>query len=171
MKFEIKITDKDMFRFNLYHTYHTFNGIISVVVGIFVFVVCYFVRDRLQPTDVILYIALGLALLLYSPITLFMRSKAQVAASEVLQNPLFYEFNDDGVLVSTKVTQEEGASNSALLPWKDVYKIVETKTQLLVYSSRVNAYVIPLVQLGPDLKELKNYIKERTDDFRLSFKS
>jgi hypothetical protein len=69
------------------------------------------------------------------------------------------------------VTQEEGASNSALLPWKDVYKIVETKTQLLVYSSRVNAYVIPLVQLGPDLKELKNYIKERTDDFRLSFKS
>ena len=73
----------------------------------FVFVVCYFVRDRLQPTDVILYIVLGLALLLYSPITLFMRSKAQVAASEVLQNALFYEFNDEGILVSTKVTQEE----------------------------------------------------------------
>lgn len=170
MKFDIKITDKDMYRFNLYHTYHTFNGIISVVVGIFVFVVLFFVRERLTPTDVLLYIVLGVALLLYSPITLLMRSKAQVAASEVLQNTLSYEFNDDGVLVSTSVVLEEGAENSALLSWKDIYKIVETKGQLLIYSSRVNAYVIPKEQLGDALADLKDYIKERTDDFRLSFK-
>ncbi|MCR4675426.1 MAG: YcxB family protein [Lachnospiraceae bacterium] len=170
MKFDIKITDKDMYRFNLYHTYHTFNGIISVVVGIFVFVVCYLVRDKLAPTDVIMYILLGLALLLYSPITLFIRSKAQIASSAVLQNSLGYEFNDEGILVTTEVVSENGAETSALLPWKDVYKIVETKKQLLIYSSRVNAYVIPLEQLGEEKDALKAYIKERTEDFRLSLK-
>ena len=170
MKFDIKITDKDMYRFNLYHTYHTFNGIISVVVGIFVFIVLFFVREKLTSTDVMLYIVLGVALLLYSPITLFMRSKAQVAASEVLQNSLCYEFGDDGISVSTNVVLEKGAENSALLAWKDIYKIVETNRQLLIYSSRVNAYVIPKEQLGEHLADLKDFIRERTDDFRLSFK-
>ena len=169
MKFDIKITEKDMYQFNLYHTYHTFNGIISVVVGIFVFVVCYLVRDRLAPTDVVLYIVLGVALLLYSPVSLLMRSKAQVRGSVVLQNALTYEFKDEGVLVSTNAV-EAGEESSALLTWENVYKIVETKKQLLIYSSRVNAYVIPLEQLGTQKDELKSYIKERTDDFRLSFK-
>ena len=170
MKFDIKITDKDMYRFNLYHTYHTFNGIISIVVGLFVFVVLFVVRNRLTPTDVILYIALGIALLLYSPITLLTRSKAQVASSPVLQNTLSYEFNDDGIFVVTNAKLEEGVETSVLLPWKEIYKIVETKRQLLIYSSRVSAYVIPLEQLGDQKENLKTYIKERTEDFRLSFR-
>lgn len=169
MKFDIKITDKDMYRFNLYHTYHTFNGIISVVVGIFVFVVLFLVREKLTSTDVVLYIVLGVALLLYSPISLLMRSKAQVAASVVLQNTLCYEFCDEGIMVFSDAV-EEGAENRALLPWKDVYKIVETGRQLLIYSSRVNAYVLPKEQIGDGLPDLKTYIRERTDSFRLSLK-
>ena len=170
MNFDIKITDKDMYRFNLYHTYHTFNGIISVVAGVFVFVVLYLVRDRLTPSDVVLYIVLGVALLLYSPVTLFMRSKAQVASSVVLQNVLNYDFNDEGILVSTKAESLQDSEKSALLSWNNIYKITETKSQLLIYSSRVNAYVIPIEQLGTKKEDLKSYIKERTDDFRLSFR-
>ena len=170
MKFDIKITDKDMYRFNLYHVYHTFNGIISVVVGLFVFVVMFVVRDRLIPTDMMLYVALGIALLLYTPITLFTRSKAQVASSPVLQNTLSYEFNDEGIFVVTNVELEDGVENSVLLPWNEIYKIVETKAQLLIYSGRVSAYVIPVEQLGDKKEELKSYIKERTEDFRLSFR-
>ena len=170
MKFDIKITDKDMYRFNLYHVYHTFNGIISVVVGLFVFVVMFVVRNRLTPTDMMLYVALGIALLLYTPITLFTRSKAQVASSKVLQNTLSYDFNDEGIRVTTEVEVNEGEANSSLLPWNQLYKIVETKKQLLIYSGRMNAYVIPVEQLGEKKEELKEYIKERTDDYRLSFR-
>ena len=35
-EFEVTITDKDMFRFNLYHAYHGFQGIIATLVGIWV---------------------------------------------------------------------------------------------------------------------------------------
>ena len=37
-EFEVTITDKDMFRFNIYHAYHGFQGIIATLVGIWVLV-------------------------------------------------------------------------------------------------------------------------------------
>ncbi len=170
MKFDIKITDKDMYRFNLYHVYHTFNGIISIVVGLFVFVVMFVVRNRLTSMDMVLYIALGIALLLYTPVTLLTRSKAQIASSPVMQNTLTYDFSDEGIRVSTEVEVEPNAASSSLLPWDQIYKIVETKRQLLIYSGRMNAYIIPVEQLENQKEELKKYIKERTEDFRLSFR-
>lgn len=170
MKFDIKITDKDMYRFNLYHAYHTFNGIISIFVGLFVFVVMFAVRDRLTPTDMVLYVALGVALLLYNPITLLTRSKAQIASSKVMQNTLHYDFCEEGVRVSTDVEVGADAQNSSLLTWEQIYKIVETKKQLLIYSGRMNAYIIPVEQLGERKEELKSYIKERAEDYRLSFR-
>lgn len=170
MKFDIKITDKDMYRFNLYHVYHTFNGIISIVIGLFVFVVMFVVRDRLTPTDMMLYVALGVALLLYTPITLLTRSKAQVASSPVMQNTLTYDFSDEGIRVSTEVEVGPETEKSSLLAWNQIYKIVETKSQFLIYSGRMNAYIIPVEQLGERKEELKTYIKERTEDFRLSFR-
>ena len=37
-EFEITITDKDMYRFNLYHAYHGFQGILATMVGIWVLI-------------------------------------------------------------------------------------------------------------------------------------
>ena len=177
MKFRIQIDEKEMYRFNLYHTYHTANGILSVVVGIAVFVITYLVRERLAPTDVALYLLIGVAFILYYPISLWIRSRMQVGGSAVLQAPLTYEFCEDGIYVSTEVQVTEadgetieGSANRALLPWKDIYKIVTNKTQLLIYSSRVNAYVIPLTQIQDGYAGLKEMIKTHVEEFRLHLK-
>ena len=61
--------------------------------------------------------------------------------SEVLRGTLHYEVDEEGLHVSQK-------EESALLPWKQIYKMVATKHNVLVYSSRINAYVIPRAQLG-----------------------
>ena len=87
-----------------------------------------------------------------------------------MQNTLHYDFCDEGIRVSTEVEVGEGAENSSLLAWDQIYKIVETKKQLLIYSGRMNAYIIPVEQLGERKEELKSYIKERTEDYRLSFR-
>ena len=174
MKFQITIDEKEMYRFNLYHTYHTANGILSILVGIAVYVVTYLVRSRLQPTDVILYLIVGTAFLLYYPVSLYMRSKMQIAASGVLKHPLTYEFKEEGIFVSSEIDAcendgetMEGSTNSALLPWKDVYKIITNSSQLLIYSSRVNAYVLPLSQIGEGYDGLKKIISEHVELFRL----
>lgn len=61
--------------------------------------------------------------------------------SEVLRGTLHYEVDEEGLHVSQK-------EESALLPWEQIYKMVATKHNVLVYSSRINAYVIPRAQLG-----------------------
>ena len=174
MRFRIQIDEKEMYRFHLYHTYHTFNGILSILVGIGVFVVTYLVRNRLEPTDVALYLLIGTAFLFYFPVSLYVKAKMQIRGSEVLRAPLTYEFGEEGIYVSTdaQVTEAdgetmEGSTNRALLSWKDVYKIITNKTQLLIYSSRVNAYVVPLSQIGSDYEGLKTLITEHVEGFRL----
>ena len=52
---------------------------------------------------------------------------------------------------------------SAELPWEQIYKMVGTKSNVLVYSSRINAYIIPRAQLGDkyaDLAELGKFTKQ-----------
>ena len=34
MRFEIQVEAKDLFRFNMYHIYHTFSGVLGMVISI-----------------------------------------------------------------------------------------------------------------------------------------
>lgn len=39
VKFNVKLSSEDMYRFNMYHAYTSMQGILSLVMGIFVIVV------------------------------------------------------------------------------------------------------------------------------------
>ena len=59
---------------------------------------------------------------------------------------------------------------SADLEWKMIYKMVSTKSNLLIYSSRINAYVIPRQQLGEKYCELAEIAKEKLPKYRVKLK-
>lgn len=125
-----------MFRFNLYHAYHGFQGIIATLVGVWVLIMAGLTFGKVNLMYTIIYILLGILFLIYVPGNLYLRSKKQISSSEVLKNALQYRIDDDGVHVSQ-------GEQTADLPWKQIYKMVSTKNQLLIYSSRLNAYIIP----------------------------
>lgn len=56
------------------------------------------------------------------------------------------------------------------LMWDQVYKMVSTKNNVLVYSNRVNAYVIPRQQLGEKYRELAEIAKEKLPKYRVKLK-
>lgn len=58
----------------------------------------------------------------------------------------------------------------AKLMWNQVYKMVSTKNNVLVYSNRVNAYVIPRQQLGEEYCELAEIAKEKLPKYRVKLK-
>ena len=87
--------------------------------------------------------------------TLYLRSKQRIAASEVLKNSLHYCVDGEGI----SVTQGDA---DAKLMWDQVYKMVSTKNNVLVYSNRVNAYVIPRQQLGEKYRETCRNCKRKT---------
>ena len=100
----------------------------------------------------------GIVFLVYPPVSLNIRSKHALASSEVLRNALHYAVSENGFIVS------QGEA-SAELPWTQIYKMVATKCNVLVYSNRTNAYVIPREQLGEEtyraLAEMANFKLEK----------
>ena len=74
-----------------------------------------------------------------------------------------YEVDEEGLHVSQK-------EESALLPWEQIYKMVATKHNVLVYSSRINAYVIPRAQLGESYAALQTQAAAHLPAYRLKMK-
>lgn len=163
VEFDITLTSKDMYRFNMYQVYSGFHGWFSVIIAAAVFAVAGLTYGDLQMTYSILYIAFGFILLVYYPISLYLRSKHSIAASSVLKKPLHYAVGEAGFTVSQ-------GEESAVLPWEQIYKMIATKQNVLVYSNRTNAYVIPREQLGNNYDNLKKIANEKLEKFRVKMK-
>ena len=49
VKFNVKLSSEDMYRFNMYHAYTSMQGILSLVMGIFVIVYYQHLAKEKQP--------------------------------------------------------------------------------------------------------------------------
>ncbi len=160
VEFDVTITDKDMFRFNLYHAYHGFQGIMATVVGVWLLIMAAISYGRVGLGNTVIYLILGIVFLAYVPGSLYLRSKKQIASSEVLKRPLHYKVDEQGVHVS-----QDG--QTADLEWKQIYKMVSTKSNLLIYSTRVNAYVIPRELIKDEYETILSLAISHMDSYRL----
>lgn len=162
-EFDIKLEPKDMYRFNMYQTYTGFHGWFSIFISIVIFVVAGVTCGGIETSYTVLYVIFGIVFLFYMPVTLYLRSGHAIAASKVLQGTLHYHVDEKGIAVSQ-------GEESALLPWNQIYKMVATKHNVLVYSNRTNAYVIPREQLGDAYGALAQLAKAQLPDYRVRMK-
>lgn len=163
IEFDIKITDKDMYRFNMHHAYTGFQGIFATLIGIAVLVVAFLTRGKVDMAYTLLYILFGVIFLVYTPVSLKLRSKRQMLMSPVLKENLHYKVNEEGIHVSV-------GEQTADLAWNMIYKMVSTKSNVLIYSSRVNAYVLPLEQLGGRYEAVKALAEMKLEPYRRRMK-
>lgn len=163
MEFDIKITERDMYRFNMHHAYTGFQGIFATVIGIAVLVVAFATFGKVETVYSLLYVLFGIIFLIYTPVSLKLRSKRQILVSPVLKETLHYKLDEKGVHASV-------GEQTADLPWDMIYKMISTKSNLLIYSSRVNAYVIPLEQLGSQYEAVKELAGQKLENYRLRMK-
>ena len=166
IEFDIKLKSKDMFRFNMYQTYTGFSGLSSILFSVLLFGLAgytFYTSGGEALSKILIYIFAGILLLVYMPVTLWMRSRQSLKASPVLSNPLHYHVDKDGITV----TQGE---SSGVLAWKQIYKMVSTKHLVLIYSNRINAYVIPRSQLGEQYIPLAKLATDKLPKFRVKMK-
>ncbi|MGN0485313.1 MAG: YcxB family protein [Lachnospiraceae bacterium] len=163
IEFDVKLEVKDMFWFNMYHTYTGFHGIFSILLAVVSFVYCYATFGKVGIGYTIAYAAFGVVVLVYIPLSLYTNSKRQIAMSEVMQQGLHYQVDKKGITVTS-------GEESAELPWNQIYKIVETKHGILVYSTRRNAYVIPQTAVDKQHDPLVQLMKENMEKYRIRFK-
>lgn len=162
-EFDIQLTEKDLYGFNIYQTYTGFNGWLSIFVGVLFFATAATkgINDGIM--YVLLYLALGVLFIVYIPVSLWGRVKLTMKTNKVLAGTLHYEVSPEAI----KVSQGEETGE---LPWEDIYKIVGNSKRVLIYSGRKNAYIIPRSQLGDNYEQLFKIAKDKLDKYRLKMK-
>lgn len=134
IEFDVQMTSGDLYDYMLHHTYSSASGLIGAVAGALM-IVAFF-----SGAGVLCLIA-GLIILLYLPITLFLKSKQQFLSNPSFKKPLHYKMTEEGI----KVSQGEEVQSQK---WEDMYKAVSTMKSLIVYTSPVNATIFPRRELG-----------------------
>ena len=131
---DVKIGKADLYDYNLKYTYSQFINILAEIIG--VLAVAYGIYSANYPLAVI-----GAVVVVYLPITLWMRSAQVAALSPAFKEPLHYRLDDEGLTIS----QGENEEN---IKWENCVKAVSTTRSVLVFTSRTTATIFPRKQLG-----------------------
>lgn len=164
LRFSTKITESDLYRYNIHHAYTSTQGIFSIIIAALLLGAWIFGFDNISQTYKILYPVIALLFIVYIPLNLKLRAKQQIN-TEVFLHPLNYELKDTGIVITSETVEEP-----AELPWNYVYKIVTWKEYLLVYSNRVNAYIIPKADIAGQYDQIIDFIKSHVEDYKLTIK-
>lgn len=162
-EFDITLTQQDMYRFNLYHAYKGTQGILSVIMSVLSFFLAVKTYGTIAWNYTFLYVAFGVLFLVYIPVALYLSTKRKFLTSEELRNALHYAVDETGIHTSQK-------DASADLPWEQVYKIVSNRHNILIYSNRINAYIIPREQIAEQYTAIYDIAKAQLPDYRFKMK-
>ena len=144
LEFDVKIDSSVLFDYMMRHTYYSASGLIGTAVG--ALLVCSFFMGM-----GVLYLILGGVVLLYLPGSLYLKSRTQAAMTPAFQKPLHYTLTEEGVEVSQ-------GEDKALTEWNGRYRAVSTPRSIILYTSRVNAFIFPKRDLGEHLSSLVEMI-------------
>lgn len=162
-EFDIQLHTIDMYRYNLYHTYTTASGYLAILISFIAFAAAVRKWGEVSLSQTVLYVALGVILLVYTPLTLYLRSKQQVQGSPVFKNVLHYTVDDIGV------TTSQGEMSSTLA-WEQVYRVVATKHNILVCINPRNAFIIPREQVVKEYDAIRTIAQQHLEKYRFKMK-
>lgn len=162
-KFDIQLTSKDLYGFNIYQTYRGSQGMLSILIGLITFIMGGISIWQKNYSSAFLYIVFGVIIIVYIPFSLWLRVNQTMRVNEVLAGVLHYEVSEKWVRVTAR-------EESAELTWDLIYKFVADSKRVLIYSNRINAYVIPREQLGDKYEELVAIATEQLPKYRLKIK-
>ncbi|MGN0290450.1 MAG: YcxB family protein [Lachnospiraceae bacterium] len=162
-EFDVTLKKEDMFRFNMYHTYHSFQGLFSIAMMIFVIGIAVYTWGELSPMYSVICILMSIVIVCYIPLNLWIHAKIQLERTEALRNTQHFTIDEKGITISQN-------GEEATLEWEKIYKVVETKSSVLVYSSRVNAYVFPKRDMGTSFEGVCTMMREHLESYRLKLK-
>ena len=103
LEFDVKVDAGMLYDFLLRHTYTSAQGLIGTCVG-----ALFIVGFAMQP-DRYAALVVGLIILIYLPISLSLKAKAQ-ALNPVFRRPIHYTMTEEGVMVSQETEETEETS-------------------------------------------------------------
>lgn len=134
LEFDVKMTPAAMYDYLLHHTYSGMSGIVGALAGAFCIMV--FLANRYP-----IYLIVGIVILAYLPMSLFLKANQQVQGTPAFKKPLHYKLTEEGICVSQDGTEE-------MQSWDACFKAVSTRNSIILYTSRTTASIFPKKDLG-----------------------
>ena len=161
---DIKLDAKDLFRFNMQQAYRGMQGILSIILSILVFAYAVTSFGEVSIGSTLVYVGLGIVFLVYVPISLWLRvNKIVKDENNALSKQLHYEFEEEVIRVSV-------GEESVEFQWENIFQMKTSGPLLLVYTNRINAYVLPLTQVGDKYEELSKLAHAKLEKYRIKMK-
>lgn len=161
---DIKLDAKDLFRFNMQQAYRGMQGILSIILPILVFAYAVTSFGEVSIGSTLVYVGLGIVFLVYVPVSLWLRvNKIVKDENNALSKVLHYEFEEEVIRVSV-------GEESVEFKWENIFQMKSSGPLLLVYTNRINAYVLPLEQVGDRYEELSKLAYEKLEKYRIKMK-
>lgn len=156
LHFKVKIGVKDLFRFLMEYNYKSVGGAFGLVISfVCLGMLAYSFQDNSAQVNALLLV-IGLLFTVIQPLMLLKKAAVQVAKNPVFRDTLEYEIGDKGITVRQKDVEQE-------ILWDGIFKICESKQQILVYTSRVNACIWPKGQLSDNLWQVRSILTKNVD--------
>ena len=151
-EFDIKMTTGTMYRFLMYHAYHSFAGVFSIVAGAALLAYYFFMFGKGGANHWI-YLLFGALFLIYQPWALYTGAVRQAKLNPVFKKPLHYVVMEEGV----KVIQGDAVSQ---MEWNAVQKVRETSRCILVYTGNKNACIWIKAQMGQEVNTAREILRK-----------
>ena len=161
---DIKIDAKDLFKFNVMQAYRGMQGALSIILPILVFAYAFTSYGTVSIGSTLVYVGLGILFLVYVPVSLWLRvNKIIKDQNNALSKCLHYEFEEDGIRVSVEAESVE-------FKWENIYQMKTSGKLLLLYTNRINAYILPLAQVGDKYEALSKLAYAKLEKYRIKMK-
>lgn len=155
IQFSVTMKVKTMYRFLMYHGYAGVAGIINFIISGGALVLLIMGVGDTTTAKVALVIVAALFTII-NPLYLYYKAAKQVKLTPMFAKPFDYVVGQDGITVS------QGEEQLAVT-WKELRKVVETKTDFYVYLSLTRAYIFPKDEIGKNCGEFRELVKAHTD--------
>ena len=164
VSFDIKLTANDLFKFNIMQAYKGMQGFLSILLPVLVFAYAGTTFGEVSLGSTIVYIGLGILFLVYVPISLWLRVNKIISdQNNALSKTLHYDFEEEIIRVSVGEEQVE-------FKWENIFQMKSTKDLVLLYTNRMNAYILPKIQLGEQYSHLSSLAHKKLENYRIKMK-
>lgn len=152
---DIQIGTKDMFYFFMRHNYACFSGLFGLFISFGALILLAVRFSQYTMGAKCLLVLTGLLFTVIQPLQLLLKAANQIKRTPMFWEPIRYTFRKDGLELSQK-------DQGGMIPWEEMMKIIDTGKYLIIYITRMRAYILPKNQID-HLEEIKEVIKTYAD--------
>ena len=108
-------------------------------------------------------LVIGLLFTVVNPLMLYMKAKKQAATNESLKLPIQYTLSENELVI-------EQGEEQLIVPWDQLRIIKDSGRSLIVYVTRMRAFIWPKAKLGRQYNEVTKLLTKKMGSARVRIK-